>query len=113
MSPQPAVDPATDKPQKTAMERLAEIRRSLQRLLRRMATGFEQQALDHCALLMVRAEMALRDPKSDSNDLVRLSNAARRAQADFERVCGISSTKRRKQSRGIRAVEREALAHVR
>jgi hypothetical protein len=32
----------------------------------------------------------LRDPKSDSNTIVRLSNAARRARLDFENIAKIN-----------------------
>jgi len=62
-------------------------------------------------LLTLRAEAAARDVKADSNDVVRLDNVARRARADFERVCGIDSTKRQKQ-RSMAAIERE-LSHAR
>lgn len=101
---------AAQDPPKSAMARLAELKNGLQRLLRRKPTTFEKAALDRCALLALRAEMAMLDPNADSNSIVRLSNVARRAQADFERIANITP-KRRKQ-RDMRSVVRE-VAHVR
>jgi hypothetical protein len=93
MSPQPAVEPSpTDQPssgqeqRQTAMARLEELRRSLQRQLRRKPNVYEKAALDRAALLALRAEIAARDPTSSSNDIVRLFNCSRRAIADFERI---------------------------
>jgi hypothetical protein len=106
--------PSQDRPSpnKTAQQRLAEIRLALQRQLRRKGTAIEVTAMDHAALMMLRAEMAMLDPNADSNDIVRLSNASRRATANFERVAGIDSTKKRKQ-RDMRSVEKELAQHVR
>jgi hypothetical protein len=67
-----------------AQVRLEELRRALQRQARRKLNVVEQAALDNAALLQLRSEMALRDPAADSNSIVRLSNAARRAMTDFQ-----------------------------
>jgi hypothetical protein len=82
-------EPAQARP--TALQRLDELRRGLQRLLRRKPSLIEKALMDRCALLMMRAEHAAGDPKCDSNDVVRLDNAARRARADFESYAGINS----------------------
>jgi hypothetical protein len=94
------------------MQRLGEIRLALQRQLRRKGTAVEVTAFDHAAMMMLRAEMAMLDPKSNSNDIVRLSNASRRAVANFERICGIDSTKKSK-PRDMRKVEEAVRAHAR
>jgi hypothetical protein len=89
MPAEPAIDVAQNQPRnrvKTAEQRLAELQRALQRTA----------ALERCALLMLRAEIAARDPECDSNDVVRLDNCARRARADFERVTGIDTARKPK-----------------
>ena len=89
MSPQPAVEPSpTSQPSGTEQRlgRLGELRRSLQRQLKRKPTVFEKAALDRAALMLLRAEQAARDPTATSNDVVRLANASRRALRDFERM---------------------------
>jgi hypothetical protein len=116
MSPHPVADPASVQPpsehEERAKERLAELRRALQRQLRRKGTAIELAALDRAALMTLRAEMAALDPKASSNDIVRLDNAARRARADFERVARIQP-KPPKGKRDMRAIEAELRAHAR
>jgi hypothetical protein len=62
----------------------------LQRQLHRKPSSYEKTALDRAALLMLRAEIAARDPQSNSDDVVRLDNCARRARQDFESIAKIS-----------------------
>jgi len=85
-SPQ-AVEPTPG--QQRAAARLQAIRRALQSLAKRKLRAFEQDALETAARLAFRAEVASLDIRSDSNDVVRLSNAARRARADYLRIAGI------------------------
>lgn len=96
MSPQPTAEttptPEPSPGQQRAQQRLADLRRSLQRQLRRKPTRLEKQALDQCALLTLRAEIAAADPKASSNDIVRLSNIARRARADWDRIANPPKT---------------------
>jgi hypothetical protein len=70
----------------SATQRLAQIRRTMQRMIRRKPTPAEALALDHAAMLALRAEAACRDINCDANTIVRLSNAARRARLDFEEI---------------------------
>jgi hypothetical protein len=77
--------PPTER-QNRALERLETLKRALQRQLRRKPTAYEKAALDHCATMMLRSEMAAFDPRATSNDIVRLSRAARLARRDFERI---------------------------
>jgi hypothetical protein len=79
--------------QKRAQTRLDELKRAFQRLIKRRPNVYEKQLLDRAALMTLRAESAVCDGKSSSNDIVRLDNAARRARADFERVCGLATKK--------------------
>jgi hypothetical protein len=65
---QPQPSPA----QNRAQARLDELKRALQRQLRRKPNLIEKALLDRCALVMQRAEMAAYDPKATSNDVVRL-----------------------------------------
>src|SRR5215472_13290899 len=85
MSAPPSVDTSANSSpsglQNSALARLAELRRDLQRLLRRKPTRFERTLLDRAALLTLRAEAAVRDPKADSNSVVRLDNVARRVRS--------------------------------
>jgi hypothetical protein len=102
MSVQPATDHGADRaitkpatPQrKTVEQRLTELKRAFQRQLRRKPTEFERTLLDRAALMSVRAEYAASDPRATSEDVVRLDNAARRARADFERICAIPQKNR-------------------
>ena len=73
----------------TAEQRLAELKKALQRRLNRKPTLIEKASLDRCAALMVRAECATYDSKVSAEDLVRLHNCARRAEADFERLANV------------------------
>jgi hypothetical protein len=77
---------APSPPHNRALARLNELKRGLQRQLRRKPNVLEKTVLEHAAVMALRAEMAAFDPKSDANTIVRLSNAARRAMADFERL---------------------------
>jgi hypothetical protein len=94
MPASPAVESPTDsqpeQPRRDAMARLRELKRALQRQVRRKLNAYELAALDRAALMTLRAEIAAWDVKATSNDLVRLDNAARRARADFERICRIA-----------------------
>jgi hypothetical protein len=72
---------------------MAELKRAFQRQLRRKPTEFERTLLDRAALMTTRAEIAAYDPNTSSEDLVRLDNVARRARADFERVCAVPKRK--------------------
>jgi predicted translin family RNA/ssDNA-binding protein len=76
----------------SAKERLEELRRALQRRIKRKLTAYELTALDHAATMLLRSEMALRDIKTSANDIVRLHGAAREAVKDFEEVCGLATT---------------------
>jgi hypothetical protein len=60
----------------TALERLDQLKRALQRRLNRKPTAFEKAALDNAALLALRSEIASRDPASDSNTIVRLTTTS-------------------------------------
>jgi hypothetical protein len=88
LSSPPAVEtsPTSDRPKKSAEARLVELKRALQRQLKRRPTAYEKAALDRAALMTVRAEIAAYDPNASSEDVVRLDNAARRARNDFERI---------------------------
>jgi hypothetical protein len=98
-------------PRKTAMQRLDELKRALQRSLHRKPTLFEKCALDCAALAAMRAEFAAGDPQSKSDDIVRLFNVARRALADFERVAGIDVARKPKRKPTMADIERELRAH--
>ena len=121
MSPQTTTqsaiyEPSQDRPSpnKSAWQRLAEIRLSLQKQLRRKGTGVELTALDHAALMLLRYEMTVLNPASKSDDIVRLHNASRRAVANYERICGIDSTKpkpKAKNALDMRSLEKEIAAH--
>jgi hypothetical protein len=96
MSLQPSVDStaiskssASQKAPISAESRLQELKKALQRQLKRKPTLIEKAALDRCALLMLRSEIAARDGKATSEDIVRLANCARRAQQDFERLAAV------------------------
>jgi hypothetical protein len=89
--PTAALTPA----QSRAQARLAELKRALQRQLRRKPKLHEKQLLDHAAAMQLRSEIAAFDPRATSNDLVRLSGAARRARQDFEHVCGLDQPQQR------------------
>ena len=89
------------------MARLAELKRVFQRQLRRKPTAYEKAALDRAALLTLRAEIAARDIGSNSDDVVRLDNAARRARNDFERI----AIPRKPRQRTMQDIERE-LVHA-
>jgi len=83
----PTVQPSPSEPrQNRALARLEQLKRALQRQLRRRPTDYEKCVLDRAALLTLRAEIAAHDPRTSSNDLVRLDNVARRARRDFERI---------------------------
>jgi hypothetical protein len=73
----------------TAEDRLKQLQKSLQRQLKRRPTTRERAALDRCAWLQLRSEMACRDVNADANTIVRLANVARRALQDFEEVCAL------------------------
>ena len=105
-----ALPSANDRPKRTANERLDELRRGLQRLLRRKPTMVERALLDRAALMTLRAEMAAFDPASKSDDLCRLDNVARRARHDFERVAGVDPTRKTKKP-SMADIERELRAH--
>jgi hypothetical protein len=112
MSSEQIADPAPNQPAKTAaMRRLAELQRALQRTLKRKPTEIERTALQRAALLSLRAEIAAFDPHADSNDVVRLDNAARRARGDFERLAGIDSAHKPKRL-SMSDIEREIARHV-
>jgi hypothetical protein len=96
---------------KTALERLDELKRAYQRMLRRRPTMVEKALMDRAALMTVRAEMAAGNPKADSNTIVRLDNAARRSRNDFERVCGIEHA-RKPRLRSMADIEAELAGHV-
>src|SRR5437016_3922535 len=98
------------RPRKTPNERLDELRRGLQRQLKRKPSMIERALMDRAALCWMRAEMAAFDPNAKSDDVVRLDNIARRARADFERVAGIDST-RKKRKPSMADIERELRAH--
>lgn len=112
MSSEPSVESSsTSQPspgQNSALTRLEELKRSLQSMLRRRPTRYEAAARDRAALMLLRAEIAARDPKATSEDVVRLDNASRRARLDFERICKVNHTK---PQRDMADIERE-VAHV-
>jgi hypothetical protein len=119
MSPQqtadnPAAEPYPDPSPRpgTALHRLDELRRALQRQLRRKPKEFERTSLEHAALMLLRSEIAARDPDADSTDIVRLANVARRARLDFERITGIDTRKRRNKQRSMADLELEIASHV-
>jgi hypothetical protein len=96
MSAVPHVDSSTNvksSPRQTAPisaeSRLNELKKALQRQLKRKPTLIEKAALNNCALLMLRSEIAARDGKATSEDIVRLANVARRAQQDFARIAAV------------------------
>jgi hypothetical protein len=99
MSPDPASTTVEDRPQsgesrpKSAQERLSQIERELQSRVRRKLKGYQLTALRDAARMALRAELCQLDPKSNSMDLVRVQNAARRARMDFEALCGIEVKK--------------------
>jgi hypothetical protein len=73
--PETASNSTSDqRPNNNALSRLEELKRGLQRQLKRKPSLIEKSQLDRTALLLLRSEMALRDPKSDANTIVRLSN---------------------------------------
>jgi hypothetical protein len=90
---------------------LTTMQRALQRTLKRKPSAIEKTALERCAMLMLRAELAARDPASDTNDVVRLDNCARRARADFERLTGIDSARKPKPKPTMADIEKELAAH--
>jgi RNA polymerase-interacting CarD/CdnL/TRCF family regulator len=104
----------SSEPQNRALTRLAELKRALQRQLKRKPTLYEKQLLDRAAAMMLRAEIAAFDGKADSNTIVRLDNAARRARQDFERICGVDLTPKaaKPKQHTMRDIERE-LSHAR
>jgi hypothetical protein len=110
MSDQSPADPAATRKPKTAEQRNAELRRALQRQARRKLKGHEQAALERAAYMMTLAEVAAYNPKSTSEDVVRLDNAARRARLDFERIVGITERKPKPQ-RSMADLEAEIRAH--
>jgi hypothetical protein len=92
MSLQTTTDHAATKPANrplSAEDRLKTLKKALQKQLKRKPTAIEKAALDHCALLMLRSEVAARDGKASSEDIVRLANCARRAQQDFARLAAV------------------------
>ena len=97
MSSQTVVETTPNQPSRqsvfSAEARLAELKRALQRLVRRKLKAYELAARDHAALLALRSEIAARDGKSSSEDIVRLANCARRALGDFERIARVGETK--------------------
>jgi len=95
-----------------ALARLDELKRAMQRQLRRRPTTVERCAMDRAALMTLRAEIAARDPKSDSLAVVRLDNAARRSRADFERIAGIDQSKPKAKPRTMLDIEKELRGHV-
>jgi hypothetical protein len=118
MSSEPVADPAPSQPESTpdsrqnkAVQRLQAIRRSLQRQARRKLKGHEQEALELAAKLLFRAEHAALDPQSDSADVVRLANCARRARQDYLRIAGISTEAKAKPQPTMADLERELRAH--
>lgn len=112
MSPQPSVE--TTPIIQPSEHRLAELKRALQRQLKRKPKVYEKAALDRAALMTLRAETAALDPKATSEDVVRLDNAARRARQDFERIACIALPKAKaKQQRTMADIEREIAAHAR
>jgi hypothetical protein len=123
-TPEPAAEPAAIQPSSQgqsqaqsvsgpskALLRLKEFRRALQRQARRKLKAHEQNALERAARMLLRAEIASLDPNSDSNDVVRLDNAARRARLDYERIANISTAPKPKPARTMADIERE-LAHA-
>jgi hypothetical protein len=86
MSSQVAVPDAPEPQAKTAGERLDELRRIYQKRIGRKPTSFERAALESAALMSLRYEMAARDPKASSSDVVKLHNARLRALAFLDRV---------------------------
>ena|SRR6516164_3748837 len=113
MSAVPVVDQtptnASSKPQTIAEARLVELKRALQRQLRRKPNAIEKAALDRAALMSVRAEIAAYDPRSTSEDVVRLDNAARRARLDFEKLARIGE--RKPKAKTMADIEAEVRAH--
>jgi hypothetical protein len=65
-------------------KRIAHYRRVFTRGRGRKTTGLQSDVVMHAAVLTARAEQAALDPCISANDLVRLSNEARRARADME-----------------------------
>ena len=108
MSPYPDDAHTANQPAKTAQQRLGEIERSLQKRLNRKPTNFEYTALRHAALLALRTELAMGDPKADSLAIVRLTNASRRALRDFEKLISDGEKPKR---RTMADIEREIAAH--
>jgi hypothetical protein len=78
-------------------------------MLRRKPTAFEKTALEHTALLALRSEIAARDGKSTSEDIVRLANCARRALQDFEKLARVDE--RKPKQRSMADLEAEVRAH--
>jgi len=64
-------------------KRIAHYRRTFTRLGHK-TTGVQSNTVMHAAILTARAELAALDPNVTLNDLVRLSNEARRARADMD-----------------------------
>jgi hypothetical protein len=77
-------------------KRIAHYRRVFTRGRGRKTTGLQSHAVMHAAVLTARAEVAALDPSISANDLVRLSNEARRARADME----VALTKREPEPEG-------------
>jgi hypothetical protein len=71
----------------SALVRLAQLKRALQKRLHRKPSEYERTMLEHAALLQLRSEIAARNPSTPSNDIVRLAGCARRAMSDFESLC--------------------------
>ena len=73
------ISPAPD----ALAKRIAHYRRTFTRGLGHKTSGVQSNAVMHAAILTARAELAALDPAVTLNDLVRLSNEARRARADM------------------------------
>jgi hypothetical protein len=101
---------APSEAQSRALARLDELKRALQRQLNRRPTTVERCAMDRAALMTLRAEIAARDSKASSADVVRLDNAARRARKDFEALARLDQCKP-KAKRSMLDIEKELRAH--
>jgi hypothetical protein len=98
-------DTATSTPRPrlpSPLARLAQLKRALQKRLKRKPTTYERTLLDNAALLALRAETAVSDPHVHGDTIVRLNNAARRARNDFENICGLDAPKRKQQRPTLR-----------
>jgi len=76
------ISPAPD----ALAKRIAHYRRTFTRGLGHKTNGVQSNMVMHAAILTARAELAALDPNVTLNDLVRLSNEARRARADMDAV---------------------------